>query len=517
MKTKSLAILSAIAFGLIAVVVPTPKARGVVPTADGCYPSFTTAEGCNALQNLVGGAGNTGVGWYSLFSNTDANYNTGVGAGALVLNNADSNTAVGAAALLLNTVGTENVAVGTDAMVYNDIGIENTAVGAFALFGNTEGGANTASGFQALYSNSTGLLNVATGYQALYNNTTGSGNVATGIRALFANQGDFNTAVGGNALLSNTTGIQNTAIGAFALQSNTTGGSNTATGLDALQSNISGFDNTANGFSALENNISGDFNTASGSGALLGNTTGTVNTAMGINALHNNTTGGNNIALGADAGFSLTTGFNNIDIGNPGNPGESDTIRIGDANQTRTFIGGIRDVTTATPAIPVLISTTGQLGTMSSSRRFKKEIKPMDQTSEAIHALKPVTFHYNSDKTRTPQFGLIAEEVAEVNPDLVVRDKNGKIYTVRYEAVNAMLLNEFLKEHQTVKQLKRALAKQEAAVVKQAKDFQGRLAEQQKEMEAIVARLTEQEAKIRTVNDRIELTKSARQAIADNE
>jgi trimeric autotransporter adhesin len=485
--------------------------QAVVPPPDGGYPNFTTAEGSNALNFLTTGAGNTGVGWRSLFLDSTGSFNTGLGAGALVLNNGDSNTAAGAAALLLNTSGTKNTAVGTDAMVYNDTGTDNTAVGAFVLFSNTEGeantangvdalfsnttgSANTANGFQALYSNTTGLLNIASGYQALYNNTSGSGNVAIGIAALFENQGDFNTAVGGNALLHNTTGIQNTAIGAFALQSNTTGGSNTATGLDALQGNIGGFDNTAYGFNALENNTIGDFNTATGSGALLSNTTGTINTAMGINALRNNTTGGNNTAVGAGAGFSLTTGFNNIDIGNPGNPGESDTIRIGDANQTRTFISGIRDVTTATPAIPVLVSTTGQLGTMSSSRRFKNEIKPMNQTSEAIHALKPVTFHYKSDNTGTPQFGLIAEDVAQVNPDLVVRDGKGEIYTVRYEAVNAMLLNEFLKEHRKVQELER-----------QQKTFESKFAEQAKQIEALTSGLQKVSAQfeVRTATPQI--------------
>ncbi len=173
----------------------------------------------------------------------------------------------------------------------------------------------------------------------------------------------------------------------------------------------------------------------------------------------NNTSGDDNIALGNNAGLLLTTGNFNIDIGNPGLAGESSTIRIGSNQQTRTFVAGIRGVTTGNAnAIPVLIDSLGQLGTVSSSRRFKEEIKPMDQTSEAIHSLKPVTFHYKSDKTGIPQFGLIAEDVAEVNPDLIVRDQNGEIYTVRYDAVNAMLPNEFLKEHRTVQELKKEIA-----------------------------------------------------------
>jgi hypothetical protein len=201
--------------------------------------------------------------------------------------------------------------------------------------------------------------------------------------------------------------------------------------------------------------------------------------------------------LGNGAGGNLTTGSNNIDIGNAGIAGESDTIRIG-GSQTKTFIAGI-DITGVNEGSPtaVFINTaTGQLGTVSSSRRFKKEIKPMDQTSEAILALKPVTFEYKSDSTGTPQFGLIAEEVAEVNPDLVVRDENGEIYTVRYDAVNAMLLNEFLKEHRKVEQLKR--------------DFESKLAEQQKQIEALTAGLQK-------VNAQLEVSKPAPQTVLNNQ
>jgi hypothetical protein len=174
-------------------------------------------------------------------------------------------------------------------------------------------------------------------------------------------------------------------------------------------------------------------------------------------------TGSNNIALGVSAGSVLTTGDNNIDIGNSGAANEANTIRIGDV-QGITFIAGIRGVTTGNAALPVLIDTAGQLGTMSSSSRFKKEIKPMDCASEAILALKPVTFQYKADKTSTPQFGLIAEEVAAVNPDLVVRDKKGEIYTVRYDAVNAMLLNEFLKQHRKNEEQEATIARQQKQI-----------------------------------------------------
>ncbi len=264
-----------------------------------------------------------------------------------------------------------------------------------------------------------------------------------------------NTAEGQSALQSLTIGTYNTAIGFFSLRALTFAQFNTGVGAGAL------FFNNAHQ------------NTAIGAAALFKNVTGHGNTAIGTSALLNNTSGDDNIALGNNAGLLLTTGNFNIDIGNPGLAGESSTIRIGSNQQTRTFVAGIRGVTTGNAnAIPVLIDSLGQLGTVSSSRRFKEEIKPMDQTSEAIHSLKPVTFHYKSDKTGIPQFGLIAEDVAEVNPDLIVRDQNGEIYTVRYDAVNAMLLNEFLKEHRTVQELKKEIATLTATVKEQAAQIQ---------------------------------------------
>jgi Chaperone of endosialidase len=277
-----------------------------------------------------------------------------------------------------------------------------------------------------------------------------------------------NTAEGKDALFRLTTGFGNTALGFNALNANTTGNLNTATGRNALLTNTTGIFNTADGSAALFSNTTGNFNTATGRIALLSNTTGTGNTADGIGALSGNTTGKENIALGAAAGDNLTTGDNNIDIGNEGIADEANTIRIGDPEvQTATFIAGIRGTTTGNgDAITVVIDSAGQLGTMSSSRRFKKEIKPMDQTSEAILGLKPVTFHYKNDSKGKPQFGLIAEEVANVNPDLVVRDAQGEIYTVRYDAVNAMLLNEFLKEHRKVQALEKQVEKLTAGLQK---------------------------------------------------
>jgi Chaperone of endosialidase len=328
-------------------------------------------------------------------------------------------------------------------------------------------GFNTAEGQNALFSLTTGAGNTAVGWFSLFSNTEGSFNTGIGAGTLLANTADRNTATGSGALLSDTTGFVNTANGAFALFSNTDGIGNTAIGAGALRDNITGNDNTATGTGALQLNTSLG-NTATGANALLSNTTGSNNTASGANALFNNTSGGNNIALGISAGFNLTTGGSNIDIGSQGTAGESATIRIGTTgNQTRIFIVGIRGVTTGnTNAIPVLIDSAGQLGTVSSSRRFKKEIKPMDSASEAILALKPVTFHYKSDIASTPQFGLIAEEVAAVNPDLVVRDERGEIYTVRYDAVNAMLLNEFLKEHKAFVEEQRKVQEQGATITR---------------------------------------------------
>src|SRR2546430_395900 len=292
-----------------------------------------------------------------------------------------------------------------------------------------------------------------------------NGNTAEGDDALLnLTSGTNNTAIGFEALLNNTTGFQNTATGFQALERNTTGSDNTANGFFALGGNRTGFVNTAIGGFALGDNTTGGGNTATGFEALAANTTGNNNTAMGQRSLSSNTTGNFNIALGPNAGDKLTTGANNIDIGNRGVAGEADTIRIGDQQtQTATFIAGIIGAAVAGPVVH--INSSGQLGVPPSSARFKDEIKPMDKASEAILAFIPSTFHSTHvlDPDGIPQFGLVAEDVEKVNPDLVVRDANGEIYTVRYEAVNAMLLNEFLKEHRKVQH-------QEATIVQIKKD-----------------------------------------------
>jgi hypothetical protein len=327
-----------------------------------------------------------------------------------------------------------------------------------------------------------GLFNVWQGDDALLNNTTGTGNAAFGWRSLFSNTGSsFNTAIGGGALSLNT-GDSDTAVGAAALLLNTVGSQNVAVGTDALVFNDDGSDNTAIGFFAQ-----------------YANTGGGVNTAVGGFALSDNTTGFNNIALGFAAGDLLTTGDDNIDIGNEGVGGEAGTVRIGtDGTQTRTFIAGISGVVVSGSS--VVVNADGQLGVAASSARFKEEIKPMDKTSESILALKPVTFRYKQDldPKGIPQFGLVAEDVEKVNPALVARDEHGKPYTVRYEAVNAMLLNEFLKEHR----------KNEQQEVK--------IAEQEREIGLLKAAVREQAEQIQKVSARLELSKPVTQTVLNS-
>jgi hypothetical protein len=353
-----------------------------------------------------------------------------------------------------------------------------------------------------------GINNSAFGFAALANNQ-GSYNTGIGAAALYVNSGgNFNTATGFAALYSNG-GSDNTANGFDALNFNTFGGDNTADGFMALFRNDLGTDNTAVGSQTLFANT-GSNNTGIGSGPLFSNGTGNDNTAVGFEALISNTTGSRNIALGSGAGSALGTGGpgdDNIEIGNDGGGFDAGTIRIGDqAIQGACFIAGIFGVTATGPLSAVGINASGQLATSSSSRRFKKEIKPMDKTSEAILAFKPVTFRYKNDDKGTPQFGLIAEEVAEVNPDLVTRDNNGELYSVRYEAVNAMLLNEFLKEHKAFLAERRKVQKQEAAI-----------AELKSGMKALFATVKEQSSQIQKVSAQLELRKPSPQTVLNNQ
>jgi hypothetical protein len=347
-------------------------------------------------------------------------------------------------------------AAGEHALQALTLGLGNTAIGTFSLFSVTTGNFNTAVGAGSLDLN-TADSNTATGAAALLFNTTGTQNTANGTAALELNEtGEFNTAVGTFALFNSTGPGFNTAIGARTLFNNTTGDQNTAVGTSgfgggpALFSNTTGRFNTALGGAALSGNTEGNDNTAVGNGALNDNVDGSENAAVGLNALQRNT-GSNNVALGSNAGSQATSGSDNVYIGYniEGSAGESNSCYI------KSIFGQTNNLGSA-----VFIDANNKLGTLTSSKRFKEEIKPMDKASEALFALNPVTFHYKKeiDPAGKSQFGLVAEEVERVNPDLVVRDKEGKPYSVRYDQVNAMLLNEFLKEHETVEDLKKQVA-----------------------------------------------------------
>jgi Chaperone of endosialidase len=379
----------------------------------------------------------------------------------------------------------------------------NTAEGEDALFNldTSRGTYNTAIGFDALYSHTVGFYNTAVGASALFSNTSATENTAVGINALHDNTvGVGNTAVGDAALSSNTTGYYNTAMGDYALSRNTTGIWDTAIGSGALTHNTSGMGNTANGEAALSLNTIGNNNTANGLSALAGNDSGSYNTAVGSSALGYNTTGSNNIALGFEAGSKLLGGSNNIYIGSRGTSSESRTIRIGDpSTHGRTSIAGISGVAVAA-GVGVIVDTNGQLGTVVSSERFKDEVKPMDKASEAILELKPVIFRYKHelDPKGIPQFGLVAEQVEKVDADLVARDDEGKPYTVRYEAVNAMLLNEFLKEHRAFVEERHKVKKLETEVTN------------------LIASVKEQAAEIQRVSAQLDLSRPTLQAVVGN-
>ncbi len=378
-----------------------------------------------------------------------------------------------------------NTAEGQDALFSRTTGDFNTAIGGHALFADTTGSHNTAVGAFSLAANSSGFWNMAAGQGTLRYNTTGFGNTAGGYQALY----------------HNTTGSYNTAEGNQALYDNTTGNGNTADGVDALYYNTTGYKNTADGTQALYDNTTGSNNTAIGQFALYHNTTGNGSVAVGDNALVKST-GGGNIALGALAGINVFTASNVICIGADGEDVDNGC-----------YIGNISGAD-ATGGDAVFVTSDGKLGTVNlpSSARFKDEIKPMNKASEAIFALKPVTFRYKRqlDPKDTPQFGLVAEEVEKVNPNLVKHDRDGKLQTVRYDAVNAMLLNEFLKEHRKVEeqqanitQLNSTVARQEATIARlnaTVANQESAGAEQQKEIKALAATVKEQAAQIQRVS-----------------
>jgi hypothetical protein len=387
----TMALSALVCFGLC------QQVQSATDTPDpGSVPLSNTADGQLALAGITTGIYNSAFGFYSLLSNSDASFNTGVGAGTLLVSDGSQNTAVGAGALFSNLVASFN-----------------NAVGAFALFNNDITGAGLA---------------------------------------------EFNNAHGRNALLNNTDGDENDAFGDLTLEANTTGSQNTAMGDDALDAN----------------------------------TTGSSNTAVGKEAGNSITTGSDNVCLGHNAGIGIVDGSGIIAIGAEA---AGQFANIGPT----CFIGAIdgQPTSDAGSTVPVLIDSNNNLGTFASSRRVKHDIKPMDKASDVILALKPVSFKYNHDKKGTPCFGLVAEEVAQVDPDLVVRDKNGEPWTVRYEQINAMLLNEFLKEH------------------KKVEEQQASISQLKSDMQTMVAQLQEQAAQIQKVSAQLQVNKPAPQVVAN--
>jgi trimeric autotransporter adhesin len=338
----------------------------------------------------------------------------------------------------------------------------------------------------------------------------GDRNTADGYSSLNANtSGSDNTAIGYYALVSNTAN-GNTATGSQTLRENITGSNNTANGFQALYSNTTANHNTANGVQALFSNTTGNFNTANGSQALRSNTTGGYNTANGLQALASNTTGSDNMALGSYAGYNIT-GDGNVCIGA--------SVYGGAGVDNTTWIRNI--YASVATARQVYVDADDKIGTFSSSRRYKEEIKPMGEASEALFALKPVTFRYKKeiDRSRALSFGLIAEEVANISPDLITRDEEGQPQTVRYEAINAMLLNEFLKEHKKVQQQETKIGGLEVTAAKQEATIAGlksTVVRQQKAMDVMTARLEEQVAQLQKVSAQTEANKPQPQLILNS-
>ena len=326
----------------------------------------------------------------------------------------------------------------------------NTGMGSSALHSLTTGNSNTAAGSLALTFDTTGSNNTAVGVQALEGDTSGSQNTAAGYQALASNTtGGNNSGYGFSVLVFNTTGFYNAAFGSLALLNNTTGSYNTATGAGALELNQIGSNNVATGYQALYSN-----------------TTGVQNTAFGMNTLYA-AIGSNNIAVGYEAGFNITSGSSNIDIGHEGLATDNGFIRIGTAgSQKGAFIAGISSSKVTGSA--VYVTTNGRLGVLASSERYKTAIEPIGANSSKLEKLRPVTFKLKTDAEGTVQYGLIAEEVAKVYPELVIRDENGRIDGVRYEELAPMLLNEIQKQAAEIRGLKQQeqqkLAAQDARI-----------------------------------------------------
>jgi trimeric autotransporter adhesin len=388
----------------------------------------------------------------------------------------------------------------------------NNGEGIGVLLSLVNGVWNTGTGFEALNHDTVGDNNTATGVRALFSDTSGSNNTATGVYALYGNTiGWYNNAVGAYALTNNTEGNYNTANGYKALYFNTEGDFNVAAGFAALYRNSTGVGNTANGHQALYSNNTGSGNTANGYQALYSNTVGVSNTASGTLALAGNTHGNNNTALGLLAGSNITTADNVVCIG-AGVSGENIDNRTYIRNIgtfVQNFSGGV------TEWVTVNLSN-GKLGHSASSRRYKEDIQPMGDASELIYKLKPVTYRYKKDiENPTPNldYGLVAEDVAEIDPKLAIRDGKGQIESVRYMAIYNMLLNEFIKEHRKVEELETTVAQQQkdfqTTIAEQKRDFESKIAHQQKQIEAFTTGL-------QRVSAQLELSKPAQRTVFEN-
>jgi len=442
-----LLLLPLVCFGL------APMAQAVGPDTDGSIPGSNNGEGIGVLVSRTGGIWNTGTGFEALNHLTAGNQNTATGFRAL---NSDVN-------------GGYNTGTGVLSLFSNTSGFFNSATGAYSLANNTTGLRNTANGYTALYRNADGTDNTAAGFAALYHNTTAAFNCAFGEQALFNNLKAWtNNAFGVQALFNNLTGETNNAFGTGALFANTEGESNNAFGHLALESNVDGVWNNAFGFNALDSNVSGSFNTA----------------------------------IGDSAGLDID-GDGNVCIGEGvfGESGANDSTYIRNVNTTaQPIVAGVDGVT--------VDLTTGRLGHGVSSQRYKEQIKPMDKASEMLFSLKPVTYRYKKeiDPKQTLDFGLIAEEVAKVSPELAIRDAKGQVSNVRYNAINAMLLNEFLKEHQQV-------AEQQATIA----ELKSTVAQQQKGMDVLTAQLKEQATQIQKVSAQIEMSRPVPKVALNNQ
>ena len=404
------------------------------------------------------GIDNSAFGYGALFYTLTGNHNTGVGTQALNFNSSGSwNTASGFASLYFNSTGSYNTSTGAWALAYNTTGVGNTADGYQALYASATGGYNTAFGYEALAANS-GSNNVALGASALAANTTGENNNAAGFQSLYANTSGYNNnAAGFDSLYSNSIGNRNNAMGVQSLYSNTTADDNNAMGFAALFGNTTGYRNNAVGSQAMYFNTVGFANNAQGYMTLYRNTSGTFNNAVGYLALYNNTTGSYNVAIGQYAGYNQTSGSSDIYIANQGVAAESGVIRIGaPSTQTAAYIAGISNSRVTGAA--VYVTSSGQLGVLASSERYKVGIASMGTNTQKLGQLRPVSFHLKTEPNGVLQYGLIAEEVERIYPELVIRDDSGKIQGVRYDELAPILVNEVQQQQKQLLELKQQFA-----------------------------------------------------------